>query len=124
MMPVVMAFMAAAMPVYEATVSDMPDKGESISVDIERIEFRDDITRIYCTFVALPHTAHRIDAVTLSGVAATDMDGADLGRYFQTEDSGRVKLEIDFPPVKFASEAELVIKTVIGETSFHITRRQ
>lgn len=66
-----------------------------------KIDYRTDLTRIYCTLNGQPHTAHRIDCVMLllpdgHTYKATDIDGIDFRRYFQFEDNGTITLEIDF----------------------------
>ena len=77
----------------------------SIGLRISKIEYRKDLTRIYGEIMGRPHTAARIDEMSIklsSGQTLlwTDIDGFDAKRYFQWEDDGRIRIEIDFPPMK------------------------
>lgn len=104
-------------------VSVVQSASHEASVKNARVGFRKDLTRVYCSFVARPHTAHRIDKVTLGGIEAIDIDGVDMGRYFQTEESGRIDLEIDFPPMKPCSPVTLDLTTAAGKISVVIERK-
>ncbi len=93
-------------PVAEAKV----EKGFSattasgnMSLVVDSIDFRSDLTRIYGKLKGRAHTSNRIDDMTLTNTATgktshlTDIDGVDLRRYFQWEDNGLIPVEIDFP---------------------------
>ncbi len=85
--------------------ADAKSSAGLISFTIESIDFRDDLTRIYGKLVGMPHTSNRIDEifiVTSSGepIYSTDIEGVDMKRYFQWEDSGEIEVEIDFPAMK------------------------
>ncbi|MDE7125720.1 MAG: hypothetical protein K2O12_04485 [Muribaculaceae bacterium] len=89
-------------------------------MEIDSVECRDDLTRVYCRIIGTPHTADRVDAVTLltekSTYEAVDIDGVDFKRYFQWEDEGYVPLEIDFPVLMQKNGCiSLVFKTVYGD---------
>jgi len=74
------------------------------AVAVDSVEWRDDLTRVYCRITGHPHTSGRIDAVAMDipgargSHVASDIDGVDFRRYFQWEDDGVIVLEIDFPP--------------------------
>ncbi len=81
-------------------------------------------TRVYCTYYGTPHTSNRIECATLTSskvksLDATDIDGVDFKRYFQWEDEGMIKLEIDFEPVtlKRLKNAVITLDTVHGKVS-------
>lgn len=83
----------------------------SIGLRISKIEYRQDLTRIYGELIGKPHTAARIDEIVLLSAGRTfkwtDIDGFDAMRYFQWEDDGRIAIEIDFPPMKPLTVFEL-----------------
>lgn len=90
------------------------------SVVVDSIQWRDDLTRVYCRLIGKPRTSDRIDGVTMTVPSrrydATDIDGVDFKRYFQWEDEPAIHLEIDFPPVgKPHYPCTLVFDTVHGE---------
>lgn len=80
-------------------------------------------TRAYCTYFGNPHTSNRIESATLSAgknkLDATDIDGVDFKRYFQWEDEGAIKLEIDFAPIdrKRLKNAVITLDTLHGKVS-------
>lgn len=90
------------------------------TVTVDSIDFRKDLTRVYCHISGRPHTSNRIDRVsmTVNGrlLECSDIDGVDFNRYFQWEDDGTIPLELDFGPVKKASQGELRLTTPRGET--------
>ncbi|MCC8038246.1 MAG: hypothetical protein LIP02_08975 [Bacteroidales bacterium] len=94
--------------------------GRPMSLKIDSISQRADLTRVYCRIIGKPHTSDRIDAATLElkggKVKATDIDGVDFKRYFQWEDDGVIVLEIDFPPIK-KQPRWLTLKTLRGDVS-------
>ncbi len=71
---------------------------------VDSIDFRSDLTRIYGKIKGKPHFSDRIDRLTLKGAMSdtpcqsTDIDGIDMKRWYQFEDSGMIPVEIDFPP--------------------------
>lgn len=90
-----------------------------ISVMVDSIDYRADLTRIYGRLAGRPHTSQRIDRVTLStaGTApaeSTDIDGIDLKRWFQWEEDGIIPVEIDFPPMRRAQVMTLTVETPRG----------
>lgn len=88
-------------------------------VEIDSVDFRPDLTRVYCRAIGRPHTAHRIDAAEIRAIgvkaAAGDIDGVDFSRYFQWEENGVIPLEIDFPPMHESSTVQIGFTTVYGE---------
>lgn len=95
-----------------STLTDM-------NVTVDKIEYRSDLTRVYATMNGNPNRAQRIDAVKLlAGMHreydATDIDGVDFKRWFQWDDSGVIKLEIDFPPIKRTKKITLFFDTPKG----------
>lgn len=89
-------------------------------VVVDSIQWRHDLTRVYCRIQGMPHTSDRIDAVTLNvpkrQFKATDIDGVDFKRYFQWEDEPYINLEIDFPAIgKPHAPCSLNFTTVHGE---------
>lgn len=78
----------------------------------------DGIIRYGAALTGLPHTAMRIDSITVKDdygrVKATDIDGIDFQRWFQWEDDGRIDIEIDIPRTRIAKGAVLVLYTPRG----------
>ncbi len=89
---------------------------------VDSIDFRKDLTRVYCRLSRLPHTAHRIDSATLTAgtrvLAAKDIDGIEFKHYFQFEDNGSVSLEIDFAPTAVARKGSITLVTAQGTVTF------
>lgn len=79
-----------------------------------------EVTRITFDLVSSPHTSARIDSIsaTINGeiVKAIDIDGVDFKRYFQWEDDGIIRIEVDFPyRNKFTGTDKIVFHTVYGD---------
>ncbi len=79
-----------------------------------------EVTRITFDLVSAPHTSSRIDSISaiINGVAtnAIDIDGVDFNRYFQWEDDGIIRIEVDFPyRNKFTGADKIVFHTVHGD---------
>lgn len=73
-----------------------------MTLTVERIETVDGGIRLYGTLNGRPHTSNRIDTLVMitadgKAVNANDIDGVDMKRWFQWEDSGTIDVEIDFP---------------------------
>lgn len=106
-------------PASAVAVSDA--KG-GMTLRVDSIDFRKDLTRAYCRISGKPHTAHRIDAVTLTAgtrvLAATDIDGIEMKHYFQFEDDGSIALEIDFPATASARKGSLTFVTPQGALTY------
>ena len=89
-----------------------------LRIEVDSVDFRNDVTRVYCRLLGRPHTAQRIDYVSMRtpGVvlAAKEIDGVDFERYFQWEDEGVIPVEIDFAPSSSANTIELEMLTVYG----------
>lgn len=72
-----------------------------MTVEIDSICCREDLSRVYCKAIGRPNTSDRIDSVKLNGkIAATDIDPIYFERAFQWEEDGIITLEIDFPALK------------------------
>lgn len=97
-----------------------------LTLSVDSIDFRSDLTRLYGKLIGRPHTSHRIDAaVLLSGKAvltSDDIDGVDFKRYFQWEDEGVIPVEIDFPAVKKFSAATVELDTPRGKSITRIKK--
>lgn len=85
------------------TLSVQSPQRRPVRVSVDSVSCRNDLSRVYCKIIGLPHTSERIDKATLvvngATLSATDIDGVDFKRYFQWEDDGIIRLEIDFPPI-------------------------
>lgn len=92
----------------------MPTKGSNnpVTIQIDSIDFRTDLVRVYGHIYGRPHTSMRIDSffikpdahsvapgTDLSEAEATDIDGFEFTHRFQFEDDGDIPIEIDFPPL-------------------------
>lgn len=99
----------------------------TLSFQVDSIDYRSDLTRIYGKLIGKPHTSNRIDGVTFTGigsaVTATDIDGVDFQRYFQWEDDGQIPVEIDFPVLKTADEVQILFMTVHGPTTTTVKKK-
>lgn len=98
-----------------------------ITVDIDSIDFRQDLTRVYCRLCGAPHTSGRIDEASIyvdkSRYRSADVDGVDFRRYFQWEDNGVIPIEIDFPAMPQFEKARISLSTPRGESITDITRK-
>lgn len=76
-------------------------KLENISVAIDSIMSRDDVSRVYATLHGPTNHSGRIDSaqaiIGTKSIEATDIDGVDFNRWFQWDDTATIVLEIDFP---------------------------
>ncbi len=118
-----------SMPVFAAktvvafeTITPSP----ILTLSVDSIDFRSDLTRLYGKLIGLPHSSHRVDAAAmLSGKAvlqSDDIDGVDFKRYFQWEDEGVIPIEIDFPAVKKFSAATVELDTPRGKSITRIKK--
>ena len=68
---------------------------------VDSVDFRKDLTRVYGKVKGQPHTSNRVNKLTMTvgkrQFEATDVDGFDMNRWFQWEDSGVIPVEFDFP---------------------------
>lgn len=99
--------------------------GGQIGFKIEKIDYRDDLTRVYGFLIGKPHTSGRIDemifvALTGEKLDATDIDGIDMKRWFQWEDDNAIYVEIDFPPMKIQSEFTIMLSGPKGPSKWTI----
>lgn len=99
--------------------------GGQIGFKIEKIDYRDDLTRVYGFLIGKPHTSGRIDemifvASTGEKLDATDIDGIDMKRWFQWEDDNAIYVEIDFPPMKTQSEFTIMLSGPKGPSKWTI----
>ncbi|MEZ3590121.1 MAG: hypothetical protein K1V84_03675 [Muribaculaceae bacterium] len=98
--------------------------GEALTLVVDRMDYRSDLTRLYGRLVGRPHTSCRVDAVSLTAgkrvYTATDIDGVDFKRWFQWEDDGEIPVEIDFPKMKRRKAFTLMVDTPRGKCEFNI----
>ncbi|MDE6171169.1 MAG: hypothetical protein K2L91_07755 [Duncaniella sp.] len=73
---------------------------DGLMIEVDSIDYRKEVTRVYGRLTGRPHTSGRIDGATLDGIQCSDMEGVDFNRYFQWEEDGQIPVELDFPPVK------------------------
>ncbi|MCM1483179.1 MAG: hypothetical protein NC043_02510 [Muribaculaceae bacterium] len=96
--------------------------GGNITILVDSIDFRKDLTRAYVRFKGRPHTSSRIDALTVTvpanaaSVSMTDIDGVDAKRWFQWEDDGMIDIEVDFPAMKPSDKVIFTAETPYGKT--------
>ena len=114
------------------TVAIMPQRlpsrpagdGDALTLVVDRMDYRSDLTRLYGRFVGRPHTSCRVDAVSLMVgkrvYTATDIDGVDFKRWFQWEDDGEIPVEIDFPKMKRRKAFTVTVDTPRGACVFNI----
>lgn len=105
---------------YKATAA------EHLTLVVDSIDFRQDLTRIYGRILGRPHTSQRIDELELDingdKMRATDIDGVDFKRWFQWEDDGIIPVEIDFPAMSQFNGASLKITTPRGIDHCSVSR--
>lgn len=93
-------FMAMAFTVDAKDIYSVESKG-NIEFTCSEVEYRHDIIRIYGQLIGRPHTANRIDMITMvngsASITSNDIDGIDYQRWFQWEDNGKIPIEIDIP---------------------------
>ena len=125
---IIIAVGAAAATPATATVTRRCNAASSgvLTLVADSIMFRDDVTRLYGKLRGTPHTSSRIDSMILTApgdIAAlcTDLDGADLRRWFQWEDDGLIPVEIDFPAMKPVGTATVTVCGPRGESTWIIT---
>ena len=85
-------------------------QGEKIKhelrIEIDSIDCREDLSRVYCKAIGRPNTSNRIDAIKLDGkIEATDIDPIYFKQAFQWEEDGVIALEVDFPALKRKPQA-------------------
>lgn len=106
---------------YKASAS------QHITLMVDSVDYRTDLTRMYGKLIGVPHTSQRIDGLTLtvSGkpYAAMDIDGVDFKRWFQWEDDGIIPVEIDFGPMRSLKHGVITINTARGVDTMHIDRQ-
>lgn len=99
---------------------------QHITLRVDSIDFRSDLTRLYGKLVGRPHTSQRVDAVTLNvgskQYRSTDIDGVDFNRWFQWEDDGVIPVEIDFDKMPKFNKGYMVIETPRGVDRISITK--
>lgn len=97
----------------------------TLTFQVDSVDYRPDLTRVYGKLIGRPHTSGRIDNIQLLGTGtvsgATDIDGVDFKRYFQWEDDGMIPIEIDFPALKTLKEAKLLFDTAHGQSTTVMT---
>ncbi len=104
------------------------DAKVGMTLSVDSIDCRQDLTRMYARLWGNPNTAHRIDSLQLSAgpvlLEATDIDGVDMERWFQWEEDGVIAIEIDFGPVReLPRKMTLRAVTPKGPVVWNIERR-
>lgn len=101
--------------------------GAHISLIVDSVDYRTDLTRIYGKLIGRPHTSQRIDRVELKNgpriYKSTDIDGVDFNRWFQWEDEGVITVELDFEAMRPAENAQIVITTPRGTDTINLNRK-
>lgn len=96
----------------------------SIEFVADSIQFRPDVTRLYGKLKGKPHTANRIDEMTITygkiSQSLSDIDGVDFKRYFQWEDDGLIPVEIDFPVHRPETKFTIKLNGPRGESSWTV----
>lgn len=118
----VVAIAAAACGAQAKIVKNYKSHSDDVlTFQVDSIDFRKELTRVYGKVIGRPHTSHRIDGVTLNinnqALVSDDIDGVDFKRYFQWEDDGFILLEIDFPATRPARNLNLNFNTVRGNAT-------
>lgn len=118
----VVAIAAAACGAQAKIVKNYKSHSDDVlTFQVDSIDFRKDLTRVYGKVIGRPHTSHRIDGVTLNinnqSLMSDDIDGVDFKRYFQWEDDGFILLEIDFPATRPPRNLNLNFNTVRGNAT-------
>lgn len=92
---------------YLGAFAQSPNHAEHYPIlfDVEELtpHTDDNLIRISGNLKSKPNTSANILSIELrqsQSIYAVDTDGFDLGRYFQWEEDGNIKIEIDFPCVK------------------------
>lgn len=119
-----MSVMAAKVVGYKSTKAQTTGY---ITFEVTAIDYRADLTRVYCRLVGRPHTSERIDELTIvplggKPVSSTDIDGVDMKRWFQWEDEGFIEVEIDFPVMKQMNTFTIYSNGPKGESRTVITK--
>lgn len=98
---------------------------------VDSIDFRADLTRFYGKIKGKPHFSDRIDRLTLKGAmsntpcTSTDIDGIDMKRWYQFEDSGMIPVEIDFPPfTRYRGITTIAVSGPKGDSTWTIVSPQ
>lgn len=119
---------AAHRPVMAYGYNVAVAEASPVGLEIDSIDFRSDLTRIYGKLIGTPHTSNRIDRLTLTAgtdapCTSTDIDGIDMKRWFQWEDSFRIPVEIDFPVLNpSVSGITIVADGPKGSSKWVVTR--
>lgn len=95
----------------------------------DSIDYRSNLTRIYGKLKGIPHTAGRIDSMTVTvqgrtPAAWTDVDGIDMKRWWQWEDEDEIAVEIDFPPMTPTDSIVIDVKGPRGDSRWIVKTRQ
>ena len=101
--------------------------GQHLTLVIDSIDYRADLTRMYGKFVGRPHIFFFFLSITLHNgsrsYAATDIDGVVFDRWFQWEEDGVIAVEIDFDKMPEIKTGRLVIVTPRGTDSCTMTKQ-
>lgn len=95
----------------------------NFEVEVDSVDFRPDLTRVYGRFIGTPHVGINVKQVVLTTdtgrhLVATDTDGFDLNKYFQFEETPAFDVEMDFEPTTPAGDITLMFITANGIISY------
>lgn len=86
-----------------------------VSFKVDSVDFRSDLIRVYGKIVGKPHVSFRFDNMILNvqkrESSWIDIDGIDVKRWFQWENSPYMPVEIDFAPKAVKPGANFTIST-------------
>lgn len=91
--------------------------------EVDSIDFRPDLTRIYGKISGTPHIAINVKQIVLStdghnAFTPTDTDGLELDKYFQFEEMPTFNVEFDFEPMTPSNIIKIVFLTANGSLMY------
>lgn len=96
-------------------------------VAVDSVVFTDEYTRLYGKLYGKPHTSCKIEDITIcvekTNYQASDVEGFDLKRWFQWEDSGIIPIEIDFSPMKATDNFTLTFSSSRQIMTWSVTNK-
>jgi hypothetical protein len=99
---------------------------EHLTLVIDSISYRSDLTRVYGKFIGIPHTSQKVKELQIESngrtYKSTDIDGVDFDRWFQWEDDGIIPVEIDFGRMPVIKKGKMTIITARGTDVCTISR--
>lgn len=96
-------------------------------VTVDSVVFTNEYTRIYGQLYGKPHTSCKIEDITINAgknnYQAYDVEGFDLKRWFQWEDSGIIPIELDFSPMKAIDNFTLTFNSSRQIMTWNVTNK-